>query len=217
MSEPAPPEAGPGLRITRLTPDLLDDLGAVLKGSWGASCWCLYPRYTDRQLRELPGDGPSRARRRAVMAGLAARPLAPGLLAHHGDRPVGWIAVAPRPELGRIVRARATPALDDAPVWVIPCVTVAPGARGRGVAVALIEAAAAYARSAGARIVEAYPRADGVPGGDRPSDDSVYFGTEALFTRAGFSVVRPPLPGLPANWQPRVAMRLMLDGGGPLP
>jgi len=216
MSQPAPP-AGTGLRISPLTPDLLDDLGAVLKGSWGASCWCLYPRFTDRELRELPGDGPARTRRRAVMTRLAARPLAPGLVAHDGDRPVGWVAVAPRPELGRIVRSRATPAVDGAAVWVIPCITVTPPARGRGVAVALIGAATAYARWAGARIVEAYPRAEGERGAQRPSDDSVYFGTEALFARAGFSVARPPAPGLPANWQPRVAMRLLLDGTGPLP
>ena len=42
---------------------------------------------------------------------------------------------------------------------------------------------------------------------DRVGDDSAFFGTELLFRRAGFRVVRNPLPGLPRNWTPRVAMR----------
>ncbi|MBM3489527.1 MAG: N-acetyltransferase [Alphaproteobacteria bacterium] len=77
-------------------------------------------------------------------------------------------------------------------------------ARGQGLAVALVQAAVRYAAAQGARIVEAYPRA----GAARAEDASVYFGTEPLFRRAGFRVARPPLPGLPRNWQPRLAMRI---------
>jgi hypothetical protein len=55
----------------------------------------------------------------------------------------------------------------------------------------------------GASVVEAYPRA----GEDRTGDGNVYFGTEPMFRRAGFRVVREPLEGLPKNWVPRVAMR----------
>src|SRR5262245_33610862 len=39
-----------------LTPCLMDALGTVLHGSWGTGCWCLYPRLTDAQMRELPGS-----------------------------------------------------------------------------------------------------------------------------------------------------------------
>ena len=135
---------------------------------------------------------------------LADRPLAPGLLAFEGDEPVGWIAVAPRGELARTVRSRATPPVDDAPVWVIPCVTMRKAHRGRGIAVVLIRAAVDYAGEFGAPAVEAYPRADGV----RTGDDNAFFGTEPLFRRAGFRVVREPLPDRPRNWLPRVAMRM---------
>lgn len=86
---------------------------------------------------------------------------------------------------------------------MIPCITVRPQARGRGIAVALIRAAVAHATAAGASVVEAYPRA----GGARIDDGNVYFGTEELFRRAGFRVVRPPPEGVPRNWVPRVAMR----------
>ena len=128
----------------------------------------------------------------------------PGLLAFEGDEPVGWVAVAPRGELARVDRSRATPRVDNADVWVIPCVTVRKTARGRGIALALIHAAVGFAAEQGAPFVEAYPRS----GDERTGDDNAYFGTEPLFRRAGFEVVRGPLENRPRNWLPRVAMRL---------
>jgi GNAT superfamily N-acetyltransferase len=138
------------------------------------------------------------------MMKLARRSRAPGLLAFEGDEPVGWIAIAPRAELARIEASRATPRVDEENVWVIPCITVRPTARGRDVARALIKAAVAYAGKHGAPAVEAYPRA----GTNRTADDNAYFGTEPLFRRAGFRVVRGPLENRPRNWVPRVTMRI---------
>jgi GNAT superfamily N-acetyltransferase len=194
----------PPLVFRPLTPRLMDELGTVLRGSWGTGCWCMYPRLTAAQMRELPGPGPANQRRRDAMTKLARRRRAPGLLAFEGDEPVGWIAVAPRTELARIEASRATPRVDDADVWVIPCVTVRQMARGRGIALALIQAAVAYATEHGAPAVEAYPRA----GATRTGDDNAYFGTEPLFRRAGFRVVRVPLQNRPRNWIPRVTMRI---------
>ena len=101
-----------------------------------------------------------------------------------------------------------TPRFDDLDVWVIPCITVAKVARGRGVAVRLIAAAVAHAGEHGAPAVEAYPRA----GAARTGDDNAYFGTEPLFRRAGFRVLRGPIEGLPRNWTPRVTMRIDTPG-----
>ena len=196
--------APPLLDIRPLTPDFMDHMGSAVKGSWGGTCWCMHPRLTDAQMRELPGAGPLKRRRRDAMEKLARRQLAPGLLAFEGDEPVGWIAVAPRGELARVDRSRATPRVDDEDVWVIPCVTVQKAARGRGIGVALIRAAVAYAIEKGAPAVEAYPRA----GAERTGDDNAYFGTEPLFRRAGFKIVRKPLENVPRNWIPRVAMRI---------
>lgn len=187
-----------------LTPALMGDLGAVFKGSWGGTCWCMHPRLTDLEMKALPGEGKLKPRRRAAMTTLAAQPIAPGLIAFEGDDPVGWVAVAPRGDFHRVDRSKATPMVDDVAVWVIPCVTVAKRARGKGVAIALIKAAVAYAAENGAPSVEAYPRA----GEDRTSDDSAYFGTEPLFRQAGFTLVREPLDKMPKNWTPRVTMRL---------
>jgi GNAT superfamily N-acetyltransferase len=142
------------------------------------------------------------------MTKLARRRCAPGLLAFEGDEPVGWIAIAPRTELARIEASRATPRVDNKDVWVIPCVTVRKTARGRGIALALIRAAVAYAAEHGAPAVEAYPRA----GAARTDDGNAYFGTEPLFRRAGFRVIRKPLENHPSHWVPRVTMRINARG-----
>ena len=194
----------PALVFRPLTPSLIDDLGTVLRGGWGRSCWCIYPRLTDAQTRDLPGPGSANQRRRNAMAKLARRRRAPGLLAFEGDEPVGWIAVAPRSELARVDASRATPRVDDDDVWVIPCITVVKSARGRGIALALIRAAVAYATEKGAPNVEAYPRA----GATRTKDDNAYFGTEPLFRRAGFRVIRKAQKNRPCNWISRVTMRV---------
>ena len=202
---PCEPSTHQKLTFRPLTPELMDELGTIFRGSWGRGCWCMYPRLTDAQLRELPGTGSASQRQRAAMAQLARRSLAPGILAFEGDEPVGWIAIAPRTELGRIETSRTTPRVDNKNVWVIPCITVRKSARGRGIAVALIQTAVSYATEHGVPVVEAYPRA----GSDRTGDDNAYFGTEPLFRRAGFQVVRESLPNLPRNWVPRVTMRII--------
>ncbi len=187
-----------------LTPSLIDDLGNVLRGGWGRGCWCMYPRLTEAQTRELPGPGSANQRRCNAMTKLARRRRAPGLLAFEGDEPVGWIAVAPRSEFARVDASRATPRVDDEDVWIIPCVIVRKTDRGRGIALALIRAAVTYATEKGAPIIEAYPRA----GTTRTGDDNAYFGTQPLFRRAGFRVVRKPHKNRPRNWVPRVTMRV---------
>ena len=195
------------LAVKPLTPRLMDDLGAVLRGSWGSGCWCMFPRLTRALERELPGSGNGAQRRREAMTKLARRRRAPGLLAFEGDEPVGWIAIAPRTELARVEASSATPRVDDEDVWVIPCVTVAKTARGRGIALALIRAAVAYAAEHGAPAVEAYPRA----GTARTADDNAFFGTEPMFRHAGFKVIRKPLENRSRNWVPRVTMRKTIE------
>lgn len=185
--------------IRRLTASRMDDLGAVLRGGWSTSCWCMYPRLNAGVADKLPS-----ARRKVAMTALARRRRAPGLLAYLDGEPVGWVAIAPRPELVRIELSRATPRVDDVPVWVIPCIAVRSHARGRGLAIELIGAAVEYARSQGATAVEAYPRSSNA----RVKDDLAFYGTERLFRQAGFRVVRAPLRGLPASWTPRVTMRI---------
>jgi GNAT superfamily N-acetyltransferase len=176
----------------------MDCMGDVLRGSWGVGCWCMFPR-----LGSAEGQRLGSAQRRNAMTKLARRRRAPGLLAFQDDEAVGWIAIAPRTEFRRIESSRATPRVDEEDVWVIPCITVRPSARGRGIALALIRAAVKYAADQGAPAVEAYPRA----GSQRTKDDNAFFGTEPLFRRAGFSVIRKAPKKLPGNRVARVTMR----------
>ena len=193
-----------GLAIHRLTPRRMEDMGKVLSGTWGNGCWCIFPRMTPAVERSLPGPGGAGEKRRREMTRLAKRRRAPGLLAYLDGEVAGWVAIAPRGELGRVDASKATPRVDDVDVWVIPCITIRRKARGQGVAIALIQAAVRYAASQGAPAVEAYARA----GTKRVHDDFAYYGTEGLFRRAGFKVIRKPLRGLPKGWTPRVTMRI---------
>ena len=188
--------------IKPLTPSRIDDFAHVLKSSAsGSSCWDIFPRLTGAEQHERGLDGPG-AKRRAGRAALAKRRRAPGLIAYRGREPVGWISVGPRVDYHRVARSKATPPVDEQPVWVIPCITIRKEARGQGVATALIRAAVTYAAERGAPAVEAYPRADR----KRVHDEWAFYGTEALVTKAGFKQGRGILP-VPKGWTPRVTMR----------
>ena len=190
------------LVIKPLTSSRIDDFAHVLRSSGsGASCWDLWPRLAGPEQR-AGGLDRSSTLRRARLVSLAKRRHAPGLLAYRGRDAVGWVSIGPRLDYHRLASSKATPAVDDLRVWVIPCITVRKEVRGEGVATALIRAAVAYAAARGAPAVEAYPRADGT----RVHDEWAFYGTAALFRKAGFRTVRGILP-VPKGWTPRVTMR----------
>ena len=199
------------LTIRPLTAARVDDVKTVTRGTWGASCWDLFPRYSPAQQRELGITGgipaTNEEKRRAALANLARRRKnSAGLVAYQGGEPIGFVSLGPRYDFSRIENSRATPPVDDVAAWVIPCITVRRGHRGQGVAVAMIRAAVEYAGRRGAPAVEAYPRADR----KRVHDDFAYFGTKAMFRKAGFRQVRGTLPDLPKSWTPRVTMRRVI-------
>jgi GNAT superfamily N-acetyltransferase len=163
-----------------LTPDRWDDFVAVF-GARGAcaGCWCMWWKRSRQEWEAHKGAGNRRAMRAMVMAGEE-----PGLLAYDGGHPVGWCAIAPRERYATIERSRILARRDDVAVWSLPCLFVVKEARGQGVALALTEAAVAYARAHGAPAVEAYPT---VPRGASPLPAiSSFMGTPAMFERAGF-------------------------------
>jgi GNAT superfamily N-acetyltransferase len=136
----------------------------------------MWPRLGAKEFRERKGVKNRRALRRLV----DDRP--PGLLGYRDGEAVAWVAVAPRTELVRIERTRGLARIDDAPVWSIPCLFVGRAARGQGVTTAMIEAAVAFARGRGARMVEAYP----LDGEARRAPGSAWWGFAPAFARAGF-------------------------------
>ena len=117
-------------------------------------CWCQFWRMRSKDFgaAKVPE---LRERLRAQ----AASPMPPGLVALEdgsggedgGERAVGWVSLGPRADFERIVRSKVIPTIDDRPVWSIVCFAVSTGARGQGVAKALLDGAIDYAREQGPR------------------------------------------------------------------
>jgi GNAT superfamily N-acetyltransferase len=167
------------LEIYPLTPDRWNDL-ETLFGKRGAvgGCWCMFWRLPNALFEQLKGDGNRQAFQSIVHAGEPT-----GVIAYVDGVPAGWCAVAPRDVYTRLERSRILKPVDEQPVWSIPCFFIARPFRRQGLMVNLIRAAIEYARSRGARIVEAYPveaRRDDSP------DVYMYTGLASAFLQAGF-------------------------------
>ena len=107
----------------------------------------------------------------------------PGLLAYSDGKPVGWCAVGPRADMGRLTRSRTIQQVDDLPVWSVICFVVKAGHRRRGVATRLLEEAVAFAGLHGAPAIEGYPVDTE---GTRINTTLAFVGTTALFGKVGF-------------------------------
>ena len=155
--------------------------------------WYRLPR---AEYERRKGAGNRTALRRLLAGGQPA-----GVIGYAGDEPVGWCSVAPRSAFPRLERARTLKPVDERPVWSIVCVFVTPPYRRRGVSVALLKGAVAYARSLGATIVEGYPV---VPRTGMIPAVFAHPGTPSAFRAAGFEEVFRPSPA-------RLIMRRVMD------
>jgi GNAT superfamily N-acetyltransferase len=119
-----------------------------------------------------------------------------GLVAYVDGEPVGWCAVEPRTAYPGLVRVYRVPWLGrdedkaDDSVWAVTCVFARAGFRGRGIAHALVGAAADRARGRGARAVEGYPML--TRPGQRIAWDEIHVGSRSMFEAAGFAEVSRP-------------------------
>ncbi len=145
----------PRLRIHPLTADRWDAFEQLFgeRGACGG-CWCMTPRLTRGEYERRKGEGNRRAMKAIVDSGEV-----PGVLGYleDGGKAVGWCSIGPREAFSSLSRSRILKPVDDQPVWSIVCLFVEKARRTQGVSVALIDGAARYAGSQGARIVEAYP------------------------------------------------------------
>jgi GNAT superfamily N-acetyltransferase len=171
------------LEIRPLTPELWPALEDLF-GKQGAcnGCWCMYWRIGSAYHKR------PREENRAAFRQIVKRGPPPGLLAFIRVVPVGWCQLTPRDELPWLERSRVTRRVDDVPVWSISCFYIRRGYRRQGVSAALIAAASKFAKRAGARVLEAYPREE--PPGS-------YTGSAATFARAGFEEVARRAPARP--------------------
>ena len=124
-----------------------------------------------------------------------------GIVVVEADVPIGWCALGPQrryaasPDFRRLMGegGRAAPAEH---AWLLPCLFVREGHRGRGVSHFLIAEAVRVARLAGASDIEAWPIARSAS----PTVEGLV-GREQVFSQLGFAAVRRPTSD-------RVVMRL---------
>lgn len=183
----------PTITVEPATPDRFDDAQRALTGGGdGRVCQCQWwtitnaeyqrsePREREQMLRREIDDGPP-----------------PALVAYVDGQAAGWVRVGPRAPLRRLVRTReiigaTREPLGDATVWSVSCFVVRKQYRGMALMSALLDAALAHARAAGARIVEAYPIDPA--NASRSGADQLYRGVLSVFLDAGFSEVARPKP-----------------------
>jgi GNAT superfamily N-acetyltransferase len=163
------------------------------------TCFCMYYRKTGG----ATGVG---AVNRQQMQALVEQGTVPGLIGYVDGVPVAWVSLGPRDGYPKLRRSPVMRPVDERPVWSIVCFFVDRDARGRGLAERMLRAAVDYARSRGARLLEAYP-VDAI----EPRDpDSMFFGATSMYDRAGFREVARRRPTRPVV---RKALRPGRSGG----
>jgi len=168
-----------------------DDVQAALSGGGdGRSCQCAWPLLTNAEWERTS----LRERQEVLRDEITAGPP-PGLVAYVDGAAAGWIRIGPRTAQGRILRSRVVKngspePIDDDGVWAVTCFSVRKEHRRQGLNAALLDAAVAYARERGARVVEGYPIATDTA--DKVSSNSLFVGALSTFLGAGFREVARP-------------------------
>ncbi|MGO2933432.1 GNAT family N-acetyltransferase [Microbacterium sp.] len=185
----------PTITTALASPEIWDDIQHTLSGGGdGRSCQCVWPVLTNKEWQTTDLDQRTALFRHEV---LSDRP--PGIVAYVDDEPAGWVRIGPRPAQRRLGRTRNIVAttqepLDDDSVWAVSCFVVRKEYRGQGLNAALLDAAIAYARDSGARVIEGYP-IDTAQTNVRVND--LFHGALSTFLAAGFREIRGPKPERP--------------------
>ena len=145
--------------------------------------WRLPPAEYELGFRQQSLENVSGGPNKQAMEDLVARGTVPGLLAYRDGEPIGWVAVSPRSELGRLEQVPTFGPAEEPGDWSVSCFYVHRSEWRAGVGAALLDAAVARAREHGATAVEGYPVKAG-------SIDP-YTGYDTMFAASGFELLRP--------------------------
>ncbi len=143
-------------------------------------------RKSQSEFMKSKGAGNKRAMKKIIDSG---KP--PGVIGYSGDEPVAWCSVGPREDFIRLQNARTLKPIDDHPVWCIPCLFIAKRHRKANLSSKAVDAAAKYAFSKGAQIVEGYPNDTR---NKKWADPFAWMGLVSSFEKAGFEIVKRPSP-----------------------
>ena len=134
---------------------------------------------TNKEFTVSRAEGHKNAMRTLVQSGFE-----PGLLAYADEKPVGWVAVAPRERYTRLNTAKKLFKVDNQPVWLISCFYIHRDYRRLGMMEKLIESACDFSRKKGANIIEAFP----IDATEKINTLSLYTGRASVFRKMGFEV-----------------------------
>ena len=182
------------LEIHPLDKQRWKDLETLFNGRGGSQvrgCWCMYYRRSGRA--DKPADTTYAQFNKCALKALVDNGIAPGLIGYRDGKPIAWVSLGPREDYAKLARSSVMKPVDDKPVWSVVCFYTAKEVRGEHLAEAMLKGAIAYARSHGARLIEAYP----VDKAARGSDDSMWFGAKSMYDRAGFVEVARRKPTRP--------------------
>jgi GNAT superfamily N-acetyltransferase len=173
-----------------------DDIAAIFgTADYPARCQC--------QRFKVPGwiwRDSTQAQRTEMLRAQSAcgdpdAPSTSGLVAYVRGEPAGWVAVEPRPAYPKL-RATRIPWTgrhedkDDDGVWAVTCFVVRKGHRGRGLMYPLAQATVDFARTRGAKALEAYPMI--TQPGVEITWGELHVGARQVFEEAGFRQVTHP-------------------------
>jgi GNAT superfamily N-acetyltransferase len=162
-----------------------------------AACRCQRFKAGSWAWREMPPEELIERQRFQTACGHPESPTTSGLIGYLDGEPVGWCAVEPRTEYGRLLSTRIAWSargedMTDGGVWSVTCFVTRAGFRRRGVSRALTAAAVDHAFARGARALEGYPMITR-PGVEIPWGE-LHVGSVGAFAAAGFSEVAHPTP-----------------------
>jgi GNAT superfamily N-acetyltransferase len=183
------------VRIEPVTADRFDDAQHTLSGGGdGRGCQCQW-----WMMPNVEFDKTTFEQRKELLRGEIETGPPPALIAYVDDEPAGWVRVGPRTRQARLARTRNFAAhseepWDDDDVWAVSCFVVRREHRRQRLNAQLLAAAIDYARSRGARVIEAYPVDPGA--GRKKASNDLYHGVISTFEDAGFREVARPRPDL---------------------
>jgi GNAT superfamily N-acetyltransferase len=127
---------------------------------------------------------------------------AQGIVARSEDAIVGWMKLSPAWHVEKLYQQRVYKALPcftppREGVYAVGCFLVDPERRRRGIARQMLQAGVDFARSVGARAIEAFPRRAALLG-----DEEQWMGPFSIFESLGFRTVH--------DFQPYPVLRLYL-------
>jgi len=159
-----------------------------------ARCWCQRFKLAPKEsFGAVPAEDRAHRLREQTDCDHPEAERTSGLVAYLGEDPVGWCAVEPRPHYAGLLRVFRVPwegrdeDRTDPDVWAVTCLLTRAGFRRRGVSRALARAAVDFARTGGARALEAYPIT--TPGA---LAEELHVGSVATFAAAGLREVGHP-------------------------